>query len=178
MHRSAHFRDMTDRENEDTIELQLSAEQLEVLTRAAEPEAQAAVADSPSFEMQLRAISLPVILSVLAFAGLLNGMRYATLAQEQDEIAIARPAAAAPVTPPSHAPDPEAPPATSRPPDAMRFANPFDKSEVFEFPPGTSEVEARDAVADLLLQRARDRVRSPPQQIRVAQPVSAQLTAR
>jgi hypothetical protein len=30
-------------------------------------------------------------------------------------------------------------------------------AEVFEFPPGTSELEARDAVAEVLLQRARDR---------------------
>jgi hypothetical protein len=35
--------------------------------------------------------------------------------------------------------------------------NPFDKKEVFEFPPGTSQVDARDAVADLLAERARDR---------------------
>jgi hypothetical protein len=39
----------------------------------------------------------------------------------------------------------------------VRFSNPFDATEVFEFPPGTSEAEARDAVAELLLQRARDR---------------------
>jgi hypothetical protein len=39
----------------------------------------------------------------------------------------------------------------------VRFANPFDAAEVFEFPPGTSEIDARNAVADLLLQRARDR---------------------
>jgi hypothetical protein len=35
--------------------------------------------------------------------------------------------------------------------------NPFDASEVFEFPPGTSEMAARDAVADLLLKRAMER---------------------
>ena len=45
------------------------------------------------------------------------------------------------------------------PPQAIpvRFRNPFDTSEVFEFPPGTSETEARDAVADLLLKRAQQR---------------------
>lgn len=37
------------------------------------------------------------------------------------------------------------------------FMNPFDKSEVFEFPPGTSEAEARAGVADLLIKRAMER---------------------
>lgn len=38
--------------------------------------------------------------------------------------------------------------------DPVRFANPFDTNEVFEFPPGTSETEARAAVADVLMERA------------------------
>jgi hypothetical protein len=37
------------------------------------------------------------------------------------------------------------------------FANPFDASEVFELPPGTSEDKAREMVADLLLKRAIER---------------------
>ena len=41
--------------------------------------------------------------------------------------------------------------------EPIRFQNPFDKREVFEFPPGTSEQEAHDAVAHLLLQRAMER---------------------
>lgn len=39
----------------------------------------------------------------------------------------------------------------------VRFANPFDADEVFEFPPGTTEIQARDAVADVLLKRAMSR---------------------
>ncbi|MET0533154.1 MAG: hypothetical protein ABW171_02930 [Steroidobacter sp.] len=39
----------------------------------------------------------------------------------------------------------------------VRFANPFDKAEVFEFPAGTSENEAREAVAALLMERANSR---------------------
>lgn len=38
-----------------------------------------------------------------------------------------------------------------------RFTNPFDASEVFEFPPGTSADAARESVAEMLLQRARER---------------------
>lgn len=39
------------------------------------------------------------------------------------------------------------------------FANPFDAKEVFEFPAGTSEAEARDAVAEILMDRAMQRQR-------------------
>lgn len=39
----------------------------------------------------------------------------------------------------------------------VRIRNPFDAAEVFEFSPGTSEAEARESVAKILLQRARDR---------------------
>jgi len=39
----------------------------------------------------------------------------------------------------------------------VRVRNPFDASEVFEFPPGTSPGEARQSVAEQLLERARER---------------------
>lgn len=44
-------------------------------------------------------------------------------------------------------------------PDPMpvRVQNPFDRSETFEFPPGTSETDARNLVADLLMKRAMER---------------------
>jgi len=38
-----------------------------------------------------------------------------------------------------------------------RIRNPFDASEVFEFPPGTPEDTARESVAETLLERARER---------------------
>jgi len=38
-----------------------------------------------------------------------------------------------------------------------RFANPFDASEVFEFPAGTTEDDARESVAEILFERARER---------------------
>jgi hypothetical protein len=41
----------------------------------------------------------------------------------------------------------------------IRFANPFDAKEVFEFPAGTTEAEARDAVAEILMERAMERQR-------------------
>ncbi len=50
-----------------------------------------------------------------------------------------------------------------RPPAAVvaeppvRLRNPFDKHEVFEFPPGTTPEAAHAAMADTLLARARER---------------------
>lgn len=38
-----------------------------------------------------------------------------------------------------------------------RFANPFDASEIFEFPAGTTEDDARASVAEILFERARER---------------------
>jgi hypothetical protein len=38
--------------------------------------------------------------------------------------------------------------------ELLRVANPFDASEVFEFPAGTSEADAREAVAGFLIERA------------------------
>lgn len=38
-----------------------------------------------------------------------------------------------------------------------RFTNPFDASETFEFPPGTTEDDARQSVAEILFERARER---------------------
>jgi hypothetical protein len=51
--------------------------------------------------------------------------------------------------------EPAPPPEAEGPP--VFFTNPFDETEVFEFPPGTSPEEARAAVADLLIMRAQER---------------------
>lgn len=40
---------------------------------------------------------------------------------------------------------------------AVRVRNPFDKKEVFQFPPGTPEQEAKERVKQILLQRSRER---------------------
>jgi len=52
------------------------------------------------------------------------------------------------------------PPGTSADP-VVKVRNPFDATEVFEFPAGTSRAESRQKVAQLLLQRARDRAANP-----------------
>jgi hypothetical protein len=43
------------------------------------------------------------------------------------------------------------------PPEPVVLVNPFDKTEKFTFPPGTSKADARDQMATLLLQRAVER---------------------
>jgi hypothetical protein len=48
-------------------------------------------------------------------------------------------------------------PAPAPPEAPVQFVNPFDSTEVFMFPAGTTQGEARDAVAEFLLERARER---------------------
>jgi hypothetical protein len=57
---------------------------------------------------------------------------------------------------PATSPNSDGKPAAGAP---VTFANPFDAKEVFEFPAGTSEAEARDAVAEILMERAMERQR-------------------
>jgi hypothetical protein len=52
----------------------------------------------------------------------------------------------------------DARPAAEPESEPVRIRNPFDASEIFEFPPGTSQADARESVAAALLERARDRI--------------------
>ena len=54
-------------------------------------------------------------------------------------------------------PPPSVQPAEVAPPEPVVLANPFDRTETFTFPPGTSKADARDQMATLLLQRAVER---------------------
>jgi len=63
-----------------------------------------------------------------------------------------------PVAEPAPAPGEQAEP--------VRFKNPFDRREVFEFPAGTTKAEAREKVAEILMDRARERRVAMPQQFR------------
>jgi len=96
-----------------------------------------------------------------AVAGLLGGLAYLATVRVRHPVPIvadsgSHPTVAPelPTSVPASALAP-APPATLDLP--VRFRNPFDASEVFEFPAGTSLTEVRDAVAEMLSQRARER---------------------
>jgi hypothetical protein len=147
-------------EDEDTIELELSAEQLLALSQAAaanEPSAPAlqpvAKTKAPAVHSQIKGLRLDArhaaILGIAAASVVLSSVVYLATTG-------ARPARL--VTSTVSAPAaPDIPPPLSADNVPVQIPNPFDAAEVFEFPPGTSELEARDAVAEMLLQRARDR---------------------
>jgi hypothetical protein len=80
--------------------------------------------------------------------------------------------AALPPPPPAAVPVAEPPPpvqvAESPPPEPVVLVNPFDKTEKFTFPPGTSKAEAREQMANLLLQRAVERGANRPRSRKLA----------
>jgi hypothetical protein len=59
--------------------------------------------------------------------------------------------------PPAHVTAPKTSPPPPLQSEPVTFANPFDPTEVFQFPSGTSETEARQSVAELLMERANER---------------------
>ncbi|MDB6046811.1 MAG: hypothetical protein JWM63_5362 [Gammaproteobacteria bacterium] len=164
---SAGFRGAAD---EDTIELELSPEQMLALSR---PMREEQPASSP---VESTPISTPVEpASPNRYVNVRNGTRTGTwpLARAAGALGIAAAALALGSAAHRAADRSSSPPAvTTRAPTSaapaapepagsqslpVRFKNPFDASEIFEFPPGTSEGEARQSVAELLLQRAHDR---------------------
>lgn len=148
----------TDVECDDTIELELSAEQVLTLSRAdaairANPPAVPPQRKSLSNAPESRRDAWPaVILAIVGISVLSGGIAYlATIPAQPVHVGANAVIAMA-------ARDTTAPPSADNAP--VRFTNPFDASEVFQFPSGTSDMEARQAVAGLLLQRAHDRQNS------------------
>jgi hypothetical protein len=165
-------------DDEDTIELVLTPEQIAALMRAAAPEpetpapeqipaAPELIPPAPELippvappaplrtrflEVQLRAIRVPAIITLTVFALSLSGVKYAAVSHEQDIPIGPAPSAVAQVAEPTPPPPEPAPPS-----EPVHFTNPFDASEAFDFPAGTSREEARAAVAEMLLERARSR---------------------
>jgi len=156
--------------DEDTIELELSQEQMLALSRSVKEEradasqvkstpiSTTAEPASPNKNAKVRNGArtgrwpLARVASALGIAAAVIGLgsaahRAADRSSSPPAVTIKAPTSAAPA-----APEPAG--SQSSP---VRFKNPFDVSEIFEFPPGTSEAEARQSVAELLLQRARDR---------------------
>ena len=94
---------------------------------------------------------------VVAVASLSTARLSATAKSSPAPVTTKLVAAAAPATT-TPTPTVEPPqPAAAPDPQPLRYKNPFDKSEVFEFPAGTTREEARQSVAELLMQRAHDR---------------------
>jgi hypothetical protein len=133
--------------NDKDIEVELSAQELRTLSGR-----QATPARSPSS----RPSSRIVLLGSVAITSVMGLLVYLAASSEAPTVRVAAtPApirAAAPVT--------NALPARVNDGPPVRYVNPFDRSEVFEFPPGTTRAAAHDAVAELLLERARGRIRT------------------
>jgi hypothetical protein len=146
---------LLDATGEDTLELELNAEQMLSLSRSDAaicpmtlpvPAAEKPLAAAPEH----RRDPWPGVILTIATASVLSGgIAYlATIPPEPFHVSantLVRPPAAETPAPPS---------ADIAP---VQFTNPFDATEVFEFPLGTSETKARQAVADVLLQRAHER---------------------
>jgi hypothetical protein len=138
--------------NDDTIELPLTEVDMLALSRAAEEEHAetrlhklALIAAAPFLRDQTtrpRTRRWPPVFASLVL-GVVIGVALEIFVDRISKVTIT------------------APPMAARPTESLdspvRFGNPFDVSEVFEFPPGTSDDQARESVAAMLLQRARDR---------------------
>ena len=161
--------DSTRPQDENTIELELSVEQMSTLSRAAEvtqldpipvpstedslpqvpPPAPEATLRGRTRSKGSRAARVAVVSSIVAASIVLSGIAYLATPPAPPVQVVADTGSDSPV------PEAPAPPLADN--EAVRFKNPFDAKEVFEFPVGTTESEAREAVAELLLQRARER---------------------
>jgi hypothetical protein len=93
-------------------------------------------------------VAVGAVFAVAAVAAVAAMYRYSNPGR------VAPPAAAPPVVAQA---DVEIPAEVPTAPPIVRVKNPFDESEVFEFPPGTPASVARDRVADILMKRAVER---------------------
>jgi hypothetical protein len=142
--------------SDDTIELDLTGEEELALSRAAEaaratarPVESSPVLSVPAYKCSFRPTARIDFVCNVIFAVAVPGIAVALLWPTPDRHA---PASA----PTSAAPLAEVAPARPAEPQGapVRIKNAFDATEVFEFPPGTTESESREAVAELLLSRA------------------------
>ena len=157
---------------EDTIELQLTGEQMLAIEQAAEESQTQAhcleplPGSSSSEPPGERAFGLSSavqgrVIRLAARSDLVCGLTLVTAVVVGMTLVVSRPANPPPpmaaVTSPPLVISPPAPVAEPEERPSVHVRNPFDATEVFEFPAGTSRTEARAAVAELLLKRARDR---------------------
>jgi hypothetical protein len=146
------FRQMRgSKRDDDTIELELSAEELQALYIAGSVE-HTDFRPAATLVIPKRVPTHSRWTAVLAAAGitaLSSGITYLLATDREQPIRVAGHGSLPALVAREH----EAPA-----PPPVKFVNPFDATEVFEFSPGVSETEARDAVAEVLLSRARDRL--------------------
>ena len=148
-----------------TIEVMLSPQQMKVLATAHEGDAM----------QHLK--SRIFIGGGMAVALIVSGAVVANLAAKPKPAPAPVLHASQPLPPPAPAAEPAAPAA-----EPVLYKNPFDRTEVFEFPAGTTHQEARDAVAKLLMDRAHGRgpdvLKLKIRRIHAAKPLTATTAPR
>jgi hypothetical protein len=120
-----------------TIEVMLSPQQIAAITKGSQLDAT---------QHKSRLLIGAAITAVLVVLG---GVAHLAAKQKPVPLVATQAPRPTPPPPPTQAPAPAGEP--------VLFKNPFDRTEVFEFPPGTSQAEARDAVAEALMERAQGR---------------------
>jgi hypothetical protein len=138
------------RREDDTIELHCSAAQLAALEEVEEEIVPVVPPPKPvRLGRERRRSSWTTVGAAAALSAVSSGVTYLATTWARDNTSQQRLSQVllAPVQTPAPAP----------PDDPVRFINPFDSTEVLMFPAGTSNGEARDAVAEFLLERARER---------------------
>ena len=132
---------------EDTIDLQLTPAQMLELSQAEPAVVVAPAPTSPSRFRHWRQTPIAKMAgSTIAVAALAWWCGSQLAGQPPPPRAAVRPAVI-----------PRAVLIAQSPSQAVHLVNPFDATEVFEFPAGTSAAESREQVAQTLLQRARER---------------------
>ena len=134
----------------ETIEFELKADEL-----LDSPQATASPLDARPPLYRARALCLSGWVVALALGVALAVLHFGVAKQR-----ISRPAGRplSPITTPARQmAAPEGPSTAASKQVTVRIANPFDRREIFEFPPGTSREYARTKVAEFLLDRARGR---------------------
>jgi len=164
------------------VEAEMAARDLRRLTddflgKPTEPTAsgqQLATASPAAFKARSgsRARTLRSALVVLSLA--VAGVITAGALRESDERAALPPPPPAVV--PAPVPPPSVQPAEVAPPEPVVLVNPFDATETFTFPPGTSKADARDQMATLLLNRAMERRAHVPRARKLAAEPHARST--
>jgi hypothetical protein len=144
--------------SDETIELELSEDQGLALSRAAEaaaplPESDLAPTVPEYMNLAFRPTARIEFVCNVTLAVLAVGFAVAFLWPRAERHAPTT--AVASIAPVARAVAAPAPSEPAGPP--VRITNAFDRTEVFEFPYGTSEAEARKAVVELLISRARER---------------------
>jgi hypothetical protein len=137
------------------VEVAMDARNLRKLTPAQEADAWLLPPPSEEVAPKRPAARAKLVRSPLVMlCGLaVVGAALAAAALHDSYAPSAAPAAAA-VAPPSPPPVQAASEPAPEEPKYVEVVNPFDATEVFRFPPGTSKAEARDQMAELLLKRA------------------------